>query len=253
MLKNERALFYGYVSIWVKHHLQPVRFSKLIAMPNKDDRNKKHASAPKKTGLREKGKQERRRRIQAAARREFSEKGYDVATTRDIALQAEVGIGTLFTYAKDKRELLMMIVNEDLDKVSEQVERAIKGDQPLLDQLTAFYKPRYDYWAAHPALGRPMVREIMDVVGATKELGPETARFYERRSRMMAMLQKIVESRQTSGEVIRDAPVTLIASLFMTIYLTEVRRWVNQEKPDAQEGLARFRELAALAIRGVQR
>ena len=222
-------------------------------MQNEVTRNKMPTLSPKKIGLREQGKRERRRRIQAAARREFMEKGYDVATTRDIALQAEVGIGTLFTYAKDKRELLMMIVNDDLDEVSEQAEQALNLDQPLLEQISAFFKPRYDYWAAHPALGRPIVREIVDVMGATKEPGAETVRFYERRPRMIAVLQQIIDRGQRSGEVTKEAPVALIASLFITIYLTEVRRWLTQESPDAQEGLARFRELVALAIRGVQR
>ncbi len=205
-----------------------------------------------KMGLRERGKRERRRRIQAAARSEFMEKGYDVATTRDIAALAEVGIGTLFTYAKDKRELLMMIVNDDLDEVSEAAEKAINANKSLLEQITAFFKPRYDYWAAHPALGRPIVREIMDVVGATDEPGPETARFYERRPRMVKALQQIVTSCQASGQATKAASAPLIASLFLTIYLTEVRRWLNQEKPDANEGLARFSELVDLAIRGVR-
>jgi AcrR family transcriptional regulator len=214
--------------------------------------HRKTRAAQAKMGLRERGKLERRRRIQAAARREFMEKGYDVATTRDIAALAEVGIGTLFTYAKDKRELLMMIVNDDLDEVSEQAERAINADKTLLEQITAFFRPRYDYWAAHPALGRPIVREIMDVVGATDEPGPETARFYERRPRMVKALQQIVSRGQTSGQATKTASASLIASLFLTIYLTEVRRWLNQEKPDAVEGLARFRELVDLAIRGVR-
>lgn len=207
---------------------------------------------PQKMGLRERGKLAKRRRIKAAARREFMEKGYDVATTRDIAMLAEVGIGTLFMYAKDKRELLMMIVNDDLDQVSEAAENAIDSTQPLLEQILAFFKPRYDYFEAHPALGRPLVREIMDVVGTTEEPGPETARFYERRPHMMRAMRQIVISAQAMGQVTTVVSATLIASLFMTIYLTEVRRWLNQEKPDAAEGLARFKELVDLAIRGVR-
>ena len=180
------------------------------------------------------------------------QKGYDAATTREIAALAEVGIGTLFTYAKDKRELLVMIVNDDLDTVSALAEKAIDPAAPVLDQVVAFYRPRYEYWAAHPALGRPIVREIMDVAGATEEPGPETARFYERRPRMMEALLGIVRAAQASGKATQEVPASLIASLFMTIYLTEVRRWLNQEKPQASEGVARFRELVALAIRGAR-
>ncbi|HCN70553.1 MAG TPA: hypothetical protein DIS96_02095, partial [Pusillimonas sp.] len=122
----------------------------------------------------------------------------------------------------------------------------------LSEQITAFFRPRYEYWAARPALGRPIVREIMDVVGATNEPGPETVRFYERRPRMVEALRQIVSRGQASGQATKTASASLIASLFLTIYLTEVRRWLNQEKPDAAEGLARFRELVDLAIRGVR-
>lgn len=208
------------------------------------------SSSQEKMGLRERGKLERKRRICVAARHAFMEKGYDAATTRDIAALAEVGIGTLFTYAKDKRELLMMILNDDLDHVSELAERSADARLSLLDQLLAFFKPRYDYWETHPELGRPIVREIMDVAGATEEPGPETARFYRRRARMMHALETIIINAQVEGKATPTVPSSLIASLFLTIYLTEVRRWMNQDQPKAAEGMARLKDLIALAIRG---
>ena len=66
---------------------------------------------PVKLGLRERGKLEKRRRIKQAARDVFLEKGYDAATTREIAERAYVAIGTLFVYAKDQRDLLMMLIS----------------------------------------------------------------------------------------------------------------------------------------------
>ena len=65
-------------------------------------------------GLRERQKTERRRRIEAAARAVFREKGYEAATTREIAARAEVSIGTLFAYAADKRDLLAMVYRDEL-------------------------------------------------------------------------------------------------------------------------------------------
>lgn len=49
-----------------------------------------------------------------------------------------------------------------------------------------------------------------------------------------------------------DVPAQLIASLFMTIYLTEIRRWLNQSKPRVKPGVATLRELLWLSIRGIQ-
>ena len=45
----------------------------------------------------------------------FCRRGYLDATTRDIAARARVANGTLFRYARDKRELLLMVINDDLD------------------------------------------------------------------------------------------------------------------------------------------
>lgn len=202
-------------------------------------------------GLRERGKLEKRRRIKAAARQAFTERGYDAATTRDIAGLAEIGIGTLFTYAKDKRELLLMIINDDLDALAGTAVRSVDPSAPLVDQLAAFFESRYRYWAGQPALGRPAVRETLDFLGGVAPQGPEAIRFYARRPRMLALLTDIVRSWRQRGLVAADVPVELAASLFITIYLTEVRRWLMEPAPDADEGLRRFRELAALAIRGV--
>ena len=59
--------------------------------------------------VRERGKIERRQRVRQAALEMFTEKGYDSTTTKEIAERAQVGAGTVFVYARDKRELLFQI------------------------------------------------------------------------------------------------------------------------------------------------
>ncbi len=49
--------------------------------------------------LRESNKLQKLRRIKSAAAALFTEKGFDAATTRDIARRARVAKGTLFLYA----------------------------------------------------------------------------------------------------------------------------------------------------------
>jgi AcrR family transcriptional regulator len=203
-------------------------------------------------GLRERSKLEKRRRIKSAARQVFVQKGYDAATTREIAALAEVGIGTLFVYAKDKRELLMMIINDDLDEANQATTEAVDRNASLIEQLTAFYTVRYTYWASEPRLSRPAVQETFDFLGSADQQGPETARFYARRPKIAQMLVDLIKTKQDSGEVADDVSPEMIASLFMTIYLTEVRRWLSQDVPLVESGIGRLRELLALAIRGIQ-
>ena len=50
-----------------------------------------------KLGQRERNKRDKLRRIKAAAWELFLDKGYDATTTREIAVKAGVGLGTVFS------------------------------------------------------------------------------------------------------------------------------------------------------------
>ncbi|MDP1756885.1 MAG: helix-turn-helix domain-containing protein, partial [Pseudohongiella sp.] len=58
-------------------------------------------------GLRERKKLLRLQRIVAAARELFINKGFNTTTIQDIAVEADVGLGTLYLYAKSKEDLLV--------------------------------------------------------------------------------------------------------------------------------------------------
>src|SRR6266849_9430229 len=92
---------------------------------------------PRGLGLREQNKFQKRQRIRAAARELFSKLGYDAATLRQIAYRAHVGLGTLFNYAQDKRDLVFLIFNEELSAVTDVALAAPRPRQALLDQLLA--------------------------------------------------------------------------------------------------------------------
>ena len=209
-------------------------------------------TVPERTlGLRERNKLDKRQRIKAAARATFVEKGYDAATTREIAMRADVAIGTLFVYAKDKRDLLLLIVNDELEEATERASGAFKKKTSLVDQVTAFFKIRYEIWANEPALSRPAVRETHAyLVGEEADEG-EIARFYARRTRTLDVLTQMIADKQALGEIVPDEKPEAIASLMMTIYMTEVRRWLASPKPQVESGIARLRDVLRLAMRGV--
>src|SRR2546421_5744523 len=86
---------------------------------------------PTPPGQRERNKLDKLRRIKDAARELFVAKGFDDTTTREIALRAGVGIGTIFVYAENKRDLLFLIANEELEKVTERAEAAVNESTSL--------------------------------------------------------------------------------------------------------------------------
>src|SRR5512144_979924 len=76
-------------------------------------------------GLRAPNKLDKLRRIKEAAQTLFVAKGFDETTMREIAVRAGVGIGTIFLYARDKRDLLFLTINEPLEHITQQAEGAV--------------------------------------------------------------------------------------------------------------------------------
>ena len=205
-------------------------------------------------GRRERGKFERRERIRQAAREVFREKGYVAATTREIAERADVGKGTLFTYAADKRELLMMVFNEELDAVTAAAFAAVPKGAPLLTQLMTFFEPRYEFWGRDPALSRHVVHEIFAyrALPPSSESNPESGCFHARQARIIAKIADIVGEQQRAGAITKRERAELIAELIWDIYLSENRNWLANEEPKVAEGIDHARRVLSLAIDGLK-
>ena len=79
-------------------------------------------------GLRERNKRQKHQRIRAAAGDLFTRRGYEATTMRQIAQRAHVGLGTLFNYADDKRDLVFLIFNDELAALTDTALRAPRPD-----------------------------------------------------------------------------------------------------------------------------
>lgn len=201
-------------------------------------------------GRRELGKRERRKNIRETARQVFREKGFDAATTREIARRANVAIATLFTYAPDKRDLVLMIVNDDLDAMLDESLIAIPPNEDLIDQFIRFFRPRYIYCEADPPLARHMTHYAIAMITEGAAAGGEATRFAARRPRSVAALTELVTRKQMIGEVTTRFVAADIGELVMAIYQTEQRAWLSSPAPRAEDGLARLRQLLLIVAAG---
>src|SRR5580700_11541253 len=126
----------------------------------------------KVSGLRERNKLDKLRRIKDAASELFIRKGYDDTTTREIAVRAGVGLGTIFVYAATKRDLLFLIVNDELQEVVEKAAAGVRPERPMLDNLLRVFQWHYRYFAQEPQLSRLALREM-----SFYDTGPEAQKF----------------------------------------------------------------------------
>src|SRR5271168_5393136 len=80
-------------------------------------------------GRRERQKQDRERRVLAAARRLFDRKGYATTSMEDVAARAGLAVGTLYNYFPSKEQLLFAISRSDTEHLLKIGER-ILADPP---------------------------------------------------------------------------------------------------------------------------
>ncbi len=204
-------------------------------------------SSPSELGLREQNKFEKRQRIRAAARELFSKHGYDAATLRQIAHRAHVGLGTLFNYAQDKRDLVFLIFNEELSAVTDEALNAPQPHQPLLEQLMAISKPHYVYFGKDPALSRILLKELVFY-----SEGKQAATFLEIRGRLLSGIENFVREAQRHRRIRSTEDPAIIARLIFFAFSTSIRWWIANPNPDPVAGLANLRRLLKLQINGLQ-
>src|SRR4029079_10575352 len=98
-------------------------------------------------------------RIKLAARELFMTVGYDEATTRQIAKKAGVALGTVFTYASTKRDLLFLVSNDLLDEARHRAEASFQQNRSLQHNFVTFCAVFYTVLHTQPVLSKLVFRE----------------------------------------------------------------------------------------------
>ncbi|MBN4071922.1 TetR/AcrR family transcriptional regulator [bacterium AH-315-F18] len=112
-----------------------------------------------------KTKEATRKRILQEARKLFSKKGFDAATTRDLASAADIAAGTLFNYFPSKEAIVLALSRHALDQSQKNFQAMREECETLAETLFAHVsaglrslKPFRPYlypalgWALSPAL-----------------------------------------------------------------------------------------------------
>jgi len=201
--------------------------------------------APNEVGLREQNKIEKRLRIKAAARDLFSKHGYDDTTMRAIARRAQVGLGTLFHYARDKRDLIFLIFNDELAELTTEA-LAPQPNQPLLEQLMAVFATHYYFFSRDPDLSRLLLKELIFY-----SKGTQAAAFLETRGRLLAGIEAIVGRAQSKGQLgCSDSSPSIARNIFF-VFSGHIRWWIAQPNPHPFAGLSDLKRSLTLQINGL--
>lgn len=149
-------------------------------------------------------KAEERRERRATARRNqildaavgvFAEKGFQRATTREIADAADVSEGTIYNYFDSKEDLLIGIMNHlaEVETLPEELVEALKGD--VRELFIAVFRHR----AEHIQEGQEMLQAVLPEVLTTSDLRES---FYQQYVlRLATILEQYVQARIDLGHI----------------------------------------------------
>jgi AcrR family transcriptional regulator len=175
----------------------------------------------------EREKERRRQQIIVAAKRVFSEKGFNKATMEDIAHEAELSPGTLYLYFKNKEELYASLSLRILQYLHIRVEHVIKEDLPPEQKMDALVDAMYDVYAFDPLILINMFH--LQSSETLKNLSPKLMAEIEELSRKsIGAIALIFEQGIDAGLFIDRHPVAL-ADIFWALF-SGVILWTTSKK-----------------------
>jgi AcrR family transcriptional regulator len=196
-------------------------------------------------GLRARNKLDKLRRIKDAAQSLFVAKGFDDTTMREIAMRAGVGLGTIFLYAKDKRDLLFLTINEPLEQITEEAEGVFDPKAPLMDNLLGIARLHFRFFGRQPALARLALREMIFY-----DTGAQAASFQRTRDRLIRLFGRSVESAIKNAEIAPNEPSQLAGWTLFCIFQVELRRWLSSDVTHLRSGLSELERAFRMLVVG---
>jgi AcrR family transcriptional regulator len=191
-------------------------------------------------------KQQTRAKVLAAARRLFSEQGYEGATIRDIASAAGMSTGAVFANFTDKSDLFRDIMLADMTALAEAMTEAAALGNGVEEALLRIFVAGYRFYQTQLPLARAAFS-----VGWSPEDGP-ALRNSPPVKLLLGLITTQIERGETSGELAPGAASPLRTQMLFDAYLANYDQAIFQSWTlDALQ--ERSREQIAILLAGVRR
>jgi AcrR family transcriptional regulator len=192
-------------------------------------------------------KAQTRQKVLAAARRLFSEQGYEGATIRDIAAAAGMSTGAVFANFTDKSDLFREIMVDDMKSLLGAMRDAAERGRGIEDALLKVFVAGYTFYKTRLQLARAAFSVSWDRDGGPllRNLTSATA--------LHALFAEQLNAAVERGELSQEADVKLRSQMLFDTYLSNFPQAIFEGwSLDALQARARdqIRILLAGARRG---
>jgi len=158
-------------------------------------------------------KQQTRAKVLAAARRLFSEHGYEGATIRDIASAAGMSTGAVFANFSDKSDLFRDIMISDTVALVAQMREAVAHAKGVEEALLKIFTTGYAYYKSQLPLAR---------AGFTAGWAPQEGEMLRKLAPLRLIQDLILEELNAGvdrGELSPESGLKLRAEMLHDAYL----------------------------------
>ena len=159
-------------------------------------------------------KQQTRAKVLAAARRLFSENGYEGATIRDIAAAAGMSTGAVFANFADKSDLFREIMADDMASLAEAMREAAARGRGLEDSLLKLFLAGYGFYKHQ----LPLARAAFSVSWSPQD-GP-TLRNADKVQEILDLIAEQLNAAVERGELRQEAEGRLRTQMLFDAYLS---------------------------------
>jgi AcrR family transcriptional regulator len=176
--------------------------------------------SPVKLTRRALAKQRTRERVLAAARRLFTERGYEGATIRDIAQAAGMSTGAVFASFADKSELFEEILTADYEVIYAQMTQASRNAKTVEEALLGLFGVAYSFHVEQ----LPLLRASIAVSWTRSEAAERRARADIKH--IFRLLADALQRGVDQGQLKADIDAKLLAEMTWDVYVANYRRAV---------------------------
>ena len=190
---------------------------------------------------------ERRTQIQEAALRVFARKGYRNTVVEDVAEEAGVAKGTVYTHF-DRKERLLGAVHEGLmEELRARQAEILESDRPPLDKIRALHRSFADLLSRNDDFARVM----LDIWGAgmqdPERFGIDFKTLY---AEYRALVRDLLVEAKARGDLREDLPALTPAVLIGAIEGVLLQWVLDPENIDFPEAAD---DITNVLYRGVRR
>ncbi len=170
-----------------------------------------------------------RKRILKASSNLFKNKGFEQATTRDIAAEAGIAAGTLFNYFPAKEDIVMALIKTALSRAVEEFFTQQRSQASVEEDLFL-----------HVSTGlrklKPHRRYVGPVLETTLSPLVSAASNEQANAIRVAHLERVQQVISKHG--LDPSTWTIAMQLYWTLYTGVLAFWVNDSSPKQEDTLA---------------